>query len=599
MRHLVLTAIFVVTLPRMTVGADERIDEKELCSSARRIIDVWNGDQPVQDKRCLQLVCWTPADREFPADYQSRLTRIMEHIQNFYAREMERFGFRNRSFRLPSDKSGQLVLHAVRGLHEADHYSLQSGKEIRQECLPKLEQAGIDASRETVVIFCNLATWDEQKRTFSHKSPYYASGSFRSGTAWQLDSAELDTANLKLVTPMIQDGQYGRISLGKHNSIFIGGIAHELGHALGLPHCKARPDEAVRGTALMGAGNRTYGDEIRNEGPGSFLSLAHALRLASHPLFTDLEKALDEDGDSTIDDLSIIAKDKSLCVSGVVRGNPPIYAVVAYFDPADHDDYDSTTAVAVPDDEGRFSLCTSALQRGRGGQMRLFALHANGAVSGRMSQTKFRYPYHIKDDGTPDLSAREVRNELEPVLTALNQKDRRLAANLASKMKSAQAAAIAEHLTQPRQPSDAPAEYRGESTSIALTEFKPSAALVGWLTPTFNQIPDRSRLLEAGGRLFETGIYAHAPGRHVYRLGGKWKSLAGKVGLAFGRKGSVQFEIKGDGKTLWKSRVLREDMLGQFEVRLQGIQELELLTHPTDDGTNSDWALWLEPMLRR
>ena len=86
---------------------------------------------------------------------------------------------------------------------------------------------------------------------------------------------------------MITDGEYGRISLGKHNSIFIGGMAHELGHALGLPHCRGSADEAQLGTALMGSGNRTFGDEIRGEGRGTFLSRAHALRLASHPQFSN------------------------------------------------------------------------------------------------------------------------------------------------------------------------------------------------------------------------------------------------------------------------------------------------------------------------
>lgn len=112
----------------------------------------------------------------------------------------------------------------------------------------------------------------------------------------------------------------------------------------------------------MGAGNRTYGDEIRGDGQGSFLTLAQALRLASHPQFSGSVKGLDAGPTSSINDLSISAKGKSIRVSGIVDGEPPIYAVVAYFDADGGNDYDSTTATAVPQANGRFSLSSSALR---------------------------------------------------------------------------------------------------------------------------------------------------------------------------------------------------------------------------------------------
>lgn len=373
--------------------AGEPSEESDQAAAACRILDAWHADQPEPGQRHLHMVCWTPADREFPANYQARLTRIMRHIQDFYAGEMQRLGFGNRTIGLQLDDKRQLILHLVRGLHNTDHYSGPSGSEIRKECLPVLQAAGIDVESETILIMCNLATWDEENLKFTHDSPYYASGSFRSGTAWQLDSPELDATNLSLKEPMIHDGQYGRISLGKHNSIFIGGIAHELGHALGLPHCEARPDEAVRGTALMGSGNRSYGDELRGEGRGSFLTLAHALRLASHPQFSGSVKGLKTDATAAIDQLSITAEGKAITVTGVVSGSPPVYAVVAYFDPDGGSDYDATTASAVPDASGRFTLRSDALTAGKQGELRLFPLHVNGSAAGQMSQTSFRYSY--------------------------------------------------------------------------------------------------------------------------------------------------------------------------------------------------------------
>jgi len=599
-----VTAVFVavvVILPGGLLAGDSLAAEDDLvkAAAARKILEAWHQNQPETEPRFLHLVCWTPSDRALPADYQRRLTRIMEHIRDFYARGMQMYGLGKRSIRLKYNDRQELILHAVRGRHVTSHYGMQSGQEIRRECLPVLEQAGIAAGRETILIFCNLATWDETQRRFRHKSPYYAGGSFRAGTAWQLDSPELDSRHLKLPGPMIQDGQYGRISLGRHNSIFIGGIAHELGHALGLPHCRARPDEAVRGTALMGSGNRTYGEELRGAGRGSVLTLAHALRLASHPQFSGSIKGLASTATASIEELSIVADDRAIRVSGVVTGTPPVYAVVAYFDPAGGSDYDATTATAVPAGDGRFMLHCDALVPGKTGQLRLFPLHANGSAGGQMSRTRFQFPYRIARDGSPDLSTLQVRMELAPVLKALAQGNRRQASELAGRVKSEQAAMIAENLTQEFSPTQSPDEFQGKLTSVSLTRFRPKSARVGWLRPAYNRLPDAALLLESGGQIFETGIYAHAPASHAYVLGGKWQSLSGQAGLAAGHAGSVQFEIRGDGKTLWKSPVLRAGRTVNFDVNVKNVQQLELLTDPTGDGPGSDWALWLKPLLKR
>jgi hypothetical protein len=596
---------YVLTLLSFFAGAAACVpppasaDDRAQAAAARRILDTWHAAEPETDERLLHLVCWTPSDRNFPRDYKSRLTRIMRHIQDFYLRELERLGLGARTFNLQYDGKQQLVLHAVRGHHMASHYSVQSGTEIRKECLAALHAAGIEADRETIVILCNLATWDEEQLRFTHKSPYYAGGSFRSGTAWQLDSPELDTRNLGRTKPMIRDGQYGRISLGKHNSIFIGGIAHELGHALGLPHCKARPDEAARGTALMGSGNRTYGDELRGDGRGSFLTLAHGLRLASHPQFSGSVRGMRQTANASIEELSITADDKAIQVSGVVNGDPPVYAMIAYFDPAGGSDYNATTATAVPAADGHFTLRSNALAAGKRGQLRLFPLHANGSAGGQMSRTKYRYSYDVADDGTPDLSTIHVRQQLAPIVAALVNGDRDKAFSLVADIKLAKAAAIAMRLTQPSIPTQDPAEFDGDSNIIGLTEFKTTAATVGWARPAFNLVPDNTMLLESGGQIYETGIYAHSPARHMYQLGGKWKLLTGKAGLASGHRGSVQFEVRGDGRTLWKSRTVMSDDIVEFEVKLNDVRQLDLLTHPTNDGPGADWGLWLAPMLSR
>lgn len=573
--------------------------EPEKAAAALKILDGWHAKDARKGERTLHFVLWTPKGREAPADYEERLTRIMTHIRDFYGKEMTRLGFGPRSINLPM-KGEKLKIHLIEGEKPEADYGMSSGNEIKKECLPILKGKGIDGNKETLVIFCNLAKWDEEKLIFTHKSPYYAGGTFQGGTAWQLDSPELDTVNLSKKTPMMRDGQYGRISLGKHNSIFIGGIAHELGHALGLPHCKERPDEAVLGTALMGSGNRSYGDELRGEGKGSFLTLAHALRLASHPQFSGSVKGMNLPDSSKIEELKITPKGKAIHVSGKLIASPPAYAVVAYFDPDGGSDYNATTATAVPDANGNFSLSCDALPPGKSGELRLIPLHVNGSTGGWLSQTKFKYPYSVAKDGTPDLGTFQMRATMKPFIEALGRRDRETAVAEARQLPEGKMREIAEKiLERGRKATTAPAEAGAGEKSVDLTEFKASAAKVGWGRPAYNYLPEPPFLLEAGGEIFATGIYGHAPANHRYDLGGKWKRFQGKSGMAAGKRGSVQFEVKGDGRTLWKSRVIKGGGMAAYSVDVSGVKSLELIVDPTNDGTGSDWGLWLDPVLKR
>jgi hypothetical protein len=435
-------------------------------------------------------------------------------------------------------------------------------------------------------------------------SPYYAGGSNRSGTAWQVDSPILELSLLAKKEPRVRDGQYGDISIGRYNSIFIGGVCHELGHALGLPHNKERPDEQVAfGTALMGSGNRSYGEELRGEGKGSFLTLAHGLKLASHPIFSGSVKGIDLPSNAEVSAVSLENRGKSFTLSGTVKADPPAYAVLGYMDPDGGGDYDATTCTAIPDAEGKFTLDANALAAGKSGVFRVVVVQANGAANSFAgASSRITFPYLVAADGSVDLSASQARLQLAPLLASLDGQ----AEGVAVALKAVEASSAGPLVKETArvlaasvgfQPGPSPAA--AESGLCHLSEATPKSARVGYGRALPNRLPE-GLLFSCGSRLFPRGLYAHAKSSHIWDLGGKWKSLEGHAGLPDGHDGgSCVFVVKVDGKELWRSPKTEPGTLRSFKVSVEGVSNLELVVEDAGDGIGSDWGCWFAPMVTR
>ncbi|MFT5123023.1 MAG: hypothetical protein ACI9TH_004291 [Kiritimatiellia bacterium] len=100
--------------------------------------------------------------------------------------------------------------------------------------------------------------------------------------------------------------------LSLFNSWYIGGIAHELGHGIGLPHNNGTPEEkSWAGTSLMGGGNHTYRAEVWGGKNPSFLSQSCALRLVSSPRLTQSNKGRWGKPGDHIEQLSLGCNDDS------------------------------------------------------------------------------------------------------------------------------------------------------------------------------------------------------------------------------------------------------------------------------------------------
>lgn len=575
------------------------LEASELARSTTELAR-YHGTDPVKAERKLRFVYFAPSDSPPAANYRERLTRVMEEAADFYARELRRVGLIHvQPMALDREADGLLRFVVVRGREPWQAYNTKRSAEarkVREECLPALRAAGIDPETETIVLFHTIMEWDESKRRFREDAPYRGGGDARHGFCWQIDAPPLDPRHLSAREPIIDDGQVGKISLGHWNARYIGGVIHELGHALGLDHNKETAAEAkTLGKSLMGDGNTVYGCERHGHGLGAFLTTADALRLASHPLFTGSAKGLaaKDANEGVFLDLHLANERGALVVTGQVKAPVPTYAVLAYIDGEGRGEYDALTAVAVPDAQGRFRLEQRELPRGKLTQLRLAALKVNGLVLALDSLP----PFPVSAEGVADIGNTQTFASLDPIIRLLRQGRAQPARKLTAELPHSDPARVyaAPMLTPPAQ---RPASADATVKELSLCDLRPEQAKVGWREPAFDYSPE-DLLVTLGGKLQRRFIYAHAPASYTWALDGSWQRFQATCALGNGYEGSVVFVVKVDGRERWRSGVVGGAAQKACDIALGGAKTLELVVEDGGDDYHRDHGFWFNPVLRR
>ncbi len=546
----------------------------------------------------LVIAYFVPQDRQSIPGYQTRLEHVMREVQKFYRDGMQTAGYGPLTFGLPTTNDGKLLVHLVQGKCQARDYGRNASDKVRDEVEAALGGQGIKLHHRTLVIFQVLLDWKEGRAV--EVGPYVGGGSHLEGTAWVYDDALLDPDALGSKDP---GGFYGRpCSIGQFNSHYVGGVAHELGHALGLPHVAGPKSESKH--SLMGDGNHTYGEELRGEGAGSYLHPASAMLLArARPFVGEITDA-ERGAEAQFEKLQATFAEGRILLEGQLTAVPQAFGVIAYNDfKAIPSDYDAQGWVAQVNHKGEFRLSVEVLSPGDY-ELRLQVCHTNGATS------TSTFDYTVDAAGTPNLKSfsssalllqRAVqayshgqRKRVESILQEM-EKDSSLAADQLPKARHLGA------LLNPAPPiplADIPAAQK----RVGLSGVQFSKRTVGWGPPLVNQVlPEAGSecFIQVGGKFHEQGIFAHAPAAYAVDLAGGWKQLSTSYGLQDGRAGSVVFVIRGDGKELWRSKRIADHRARPVQVDVTGVRNLELITEDAGDGNSSDWAVWLAPELTR
>jgi hypothetical protein len=200
---------------------------------------------------------------------------------------------------------------------------------------------------------------------------------------------------------------------------------------------------------------------------------------------------------------------------------------------------------------------------------------------------------------------------LEPLVTDVLQEDAVAARKELARIERSNATdlekAVAQKLAASlgNDPKPTPADIPSGVSEALLGDLRPERAEVGWLKPTANRIPlneqIQSPFLDCG-KVYATGLFAHAPSRYVYELGGKWTRLRGEAGLHTTFQpyaAGVVFVIKTDGKEAFRSSTVRGSDQARYDVALTGVETLELVVEKAIAQNGGNWALWLDPILSR
>ena len=564
---------------------------------------LWTGGRLVgaepSHKPVVYVAYFVPNDREPIPGYVERLDRVMTEVQQFYRDGMNAARYGEKTFRLDRTEDGQLRVHVVRGRHATTDYGRNAAALVRRETKAALVSGGLDVDGKTLVIFQVLLEWRGEKAV--EIGPYCGGGNHLAGTAWVYDDERLDPRLLSSKEP---GGYYHRpCSLGEFNSHYIGGVAHELGHAFGLPHACQRLVDRKRGTALMGAGNHTYGNDRRGEGRGTFLTEASAMLLAhSRPFAGDLERASQQPR-CELTELETKPEVGQLLLKGRLSVAPAVFGIAAYNDPSTRKgDYDAVAWTCSVDEKGRFELKLGELRPGLH-ELRLRACHTNGATS------RFTFNYQVDSRKVPDADAIVSSWLLQRAVQAYRVKDQRRLEGVVREIErrftnEAAVRGKAAHLLRLMQPRTLRLahEIPSDEKEVLVSGLRFQHESVGWGRPLRDEVLiERSGacFLTVGGEFVASGLYAHAPSLYRLELRKAWRFLRAGYGLQDGHDGSVVFVVRGDDKELFRSPAIRDHKLRTLRLDVTDVNILELVVENAGDGNAGNWGVWLSPTMQR
>lgn len=314
-----------------------------------------------EQKYNLNVVYFIPTDNPALADYENRISAILLQGQEFYKTWMNKYGYENKTFGLLADRAkGKVKITTIKGKFPMTEYVSGKDANISKEVDEYFAANPSEKRSDHYLII-------QPVHTLTAGIPYYGVGR----RAYVCDVPEMKVSLL---------GTTG--DAGTKATTYIGGLLHELGHALNLPHNKEKVSEggnAAYGTSLMGSGNYTYGKSP------TFLTAADCATLNNNQVFSTVEKEFYKPAQVTLKNIIAEYKNGNIVVSGKFLSDIPVADVGYYNDPAEGGDYDAQTWVSKVTNNEDFNISMPVAELYKKGNtaydLRIRLYHANGSIS--------------------------------------------------------------------------------------------------------------------------------------------------------------------------------------------------------------------------
>ncbi|UGU16650.1 discoidin domain-containing protein [Sinomicrobium kalidii] len=289
----------------------------------------------------LNVIYFVASDREFNENYHERLSKIMLEGQQFFGDWMQHWGYGNKTFGLLKNEEQQLVkLHFIQGEKTSDNYPYEGGATaVKAEVDAYFSEHPEEKAGDHNLIIMAVNEKLDEGEEMEVGVPFYGIGR----DAYALDYPGMSYDNL---------GTGGDV--GWNATKWIGGLYHEMGHGLNLPHCGSTVSESessTYGTSLMGPGNSTFGISP------TFLAHSSAAIVNNCQVFSREEKAFYTETNAYIDALSAYYDAGDIVVSGSFVSDIPVTDVTYYHKPGtDPGGYRAVTWVNKPGGDNSFSI---------------------------------------------------------------------------------------------------------------------------------------------------------------------------------------------------------------------------------------------------